>query len=201
MDGRRDVAVVLTTRGRDLLDSHRRGDRDPERDRDRDPRQEFYSGLKKPRELEHDSHIYGAYLREAERLAERDGRIDRVVLDYELKRAYQQWLHERDRDRDDYDGHPDRDEREIEAWALEHDLPYFNEQVHFPDLRIEYEEIDGRHDHVDVEITTIHYRGAHAAAAARSGFRCYRGSSARIVGRTTGGAGSWPTVSTSGRSN
>jgi hypothetical protein len=40
-----------------------------------------------------------------------------VVLDYELKREYQQWLHERDRDRDDYDGHPDRDEREIEEGA------------------------------------------------------------------------------------
>ena len=65
----------------------------------------------------------------------------------ELKREYQEWLHERDRDRDDYDGHPDRDEAEIADWALEHDLPSFDEQVHFPDLRIEYEEIDGRRDH------------------------------------------------------
>ena len=62
----------------------------------------------------------------------------------------------------------------MKQWALEHDLPYFDEQVHFPDLRIEYEEIDGRRDHVDVEVTTIHYRGAHGAAAARSGFSCYR---------------------------
>jgi hypothetical protein len=52
---------------------------------------------------------------------------------YELKRDYQKWLHERDRDRDDYDGHPDRDPHEIEEWAREHDLPYFDEQVHFPD--------------------------------------------------------------------
>jgi hypothetical protein len=189
MDGRRDVAVVLTTRGRDLLESHRHRDREPERDRDRNPRQEFYSGVKRPRELEHDAHIYGAYLREAERLAERDARVDRVVLDYELKREYQQWLHARDRERDDYDGHPDRDAREVERWALEHDLPYFDEQVHFPDLRIEYEEIGGRRDHVDVEVTTIHYRGAHGAAVARSGFSCYRGFSARIVGRTGGGGG------------
>jgi len=56
-------------------------------------------------------------------------------------------------------------------------------------LRIEYEEIDGRRDHVDVEVTTIHYRGAHGAAAARSGFNCYRGWSARIIGRTGGGGG------------
>ena len=144
LDGRRDVAVVLTTRGRDLLESRRHRHGQPDRDRNRDPRQEFYSGVKRARELEHDTHIYGAYLREAERLGERDARIDRVVLDYELKREYQRWLHERDRERDDYDGHPDRDGQEIEKWALEHDLPYFDEQVHFPDLRIEYEEIDGR---------------------------------------------------------
>jgi hypothetical protein len=49
----------------------------------------------------------------AKRLQERGARIDRVVLDYELKRDYQRWLHQRDRERDDYDGHPDRTPREI----------------------------------------------------------------------------------------
>jgi len=34
---------------------------------------------------------------------------------------------------------------------------------------------------------TINYRGAHGAAAAQSGFSCYRGSSARIGGRGGGG--------------
>ena len=181
MDGRRDVAVVLTDRGRDLLEANR--------ERDQDPRQEFYAGLEKERELEHDAQIYEAYLSVADRLDERAAHIDRVVLDYELKREYQQWLHERDRDRDDYDGHSDRDEREIEQWALEHDLLSFDEQIHFPDLRIEYEEIDGRRDHEDVEVTTIHYRGAHGSAAARSGFSCYRGTSARLGGRGGGGRG------------
>ena len=57
----------------------------------------------------------------------------------ELKREYQQWLHERDRDRPDYDGHPDRTEEEVRQWALEHHLPYFDDEVHLPDLRIEYE--------------------------------------------------------------
>jgi hypothetical protein len=177
LDGRRDVAVVLTDRGRDVLESHR--------ERSHGPQQTFYAGLKRERELEHDSQIYRAYEREAER----EARIDRVVLDYELKREYQQWLHEGDRDRDDYDGHPDRDAREIEQWAGEHDLPYFDEQVHFPDLRIEYEEIDGRRGHVDVEVLTIHYRGAHAAAAARSGFTAYRGFSARITAHGGGRGG------------
>ena len=53
--------------------------------------------------LEHDVQVYRAYEREAEALLERAARIDRVILDYELKREYQKWLHERDRDRDDYD--------------------------------------------------------------------------------------------------
>lgn len=112
----------------------------------------------------------------------RGARIERVALDYELKRDYQKWLHERDRDRDDYDGPPDRDRHEIEEWAREHDLPYFDAQVHFPDARIEYEDADGRWDHVDVEVVTVHYRGAHGSAAARSGFSCYGGSSARVGG-------------------
>src|SRR5436309_181385 len=62
------------------------------------------------------------------------------------------------------------------------DLPYFDDEVHFPDLRIEYREPDGRDDHLDVEVTTELYRGAHGASVARSGFSCYRGSSGRIGG-------------------
>ncbi len=181
LDGRGDVAVALTDRGRDLLEANR--------DRNQDTRQVFYAGVKRERELEHDAQIHEAYLGAAERLTEQGARIDRVVLDYELKREYQQWLHEHDRDRDDYDGHPDRDHREVEQWALEHDLPYFDEQVHFPDLRIEYEEIDGRRDHEDLEVITIHYRGAHRAAAARSGFSAHGGSSARISGGGSRGGG------------
>ena len=115
LPGSRDYAVSLTKDGRSLLESHR--------DRDQDGRQTFYAGVKRERELEHDVQVYLAFEREAERLEERGARIDRVVLDYELKREYQQWLHAHDRDRDDYDGDSDRDQHEIEA--REHDLPYF----------------------------------------------------------------------------
>jgi hypothetical protein len=41
----------------------------------------------------------------------------------------------------------------------------------------------------DVEVVTIHYRGAHGAAAARSGFTSFGGFSARIGGRSGGGRG------------
>ena len=179
--GSREHAVALTKEGRSLLERHR--------DRDQGDRQTFWDGLKREREREHDLQVYRAYERQAERLSEHGARIDRVVLDHELKREYQTWLHERDRDRSDYDGHPDRTEDEIRNWAVEHDLPYFDDEVHFPDLRIEYEEPDGRWEHDDIEVTTEHYRGAHAASVAQSGFSCYSGSSFRIGGRGGGGRG------------
>ena len=159
------------------------------RDRDHDARQTFWHGLKREREREHDLQVYRAYERAAERLGERGARIDRVVLDHELKRDYQKWLHERDRNREDYDGHPDRTDEEIREWAHEYDLPYFDDEVHFPDLRIEYRDQDGREDHEDIEVTTAHYRGAHAASVARSGFSCYGGRSLRIGGRSGGRGG------------
>jgi DNA-binding MarR family transcriptional regulator len=173
--GHRASVVVLTNQGRELLEHHRTGQDDSP--------QALYAGLKRTRELEHDAQIFSAYLEAAERLQARDPRVNRVVLDYELKRDYQKWLHEHDGDRNDYDGHHDRTAEEIRAWAAEHDLPYFDDQVHFPDLRIEYEEPDGRRGHQDVEVLTIHYRGSHASAATRSGFSCYGADTARTGGR------------------
>ena len=180
--GRRDAVVVLTDEGRDLLESHRSvGD-------DRGPsRQEFYAGLCKPRELEHDAQCYRAYVEAAERLQARECRPTRVVLDYELKREYQRFLQARNRERSDSQGQPERDALEIAAWAQAHELPYYDESVHIPDVRIEYEDRDGRVRFEDLEVVTPHYRGAHAAAAARSGFSTYRGTSARLGGQSRGG--------------
>jgi hypothetical protein len=165
-----DRAVVLSDRGRDLLE----GNRHERPARSSEPRQAFYAGLRKPRELTHDSNVYRAYLRAEERLREQGGRVDRVVLDYELKRDYQRFLHERNRGRKNCDGRPDRAPEEIARWTREHDLPYEDGHVHFPDARIEYEDPGGRSRHEDIEIVTGHYRGAHAGAVARSGFSCYR---------------------------
>lgn len=175
-DGDRTMLVTLTDRGRELLENHR----SPEDG----PRQAFYSGDARPRELSHDAQLYAAYLRAAERLQEFDVRIHRVALDHELKREYQQFLHDRDRDRPDADGRPDRDPREIEQWAHEHDLPFFDGHVHFPDFRLEYEWPDGRRDVENVEVTTLHYRGAHAASKARAGFTRYRAGGGRVGART-----------------
>ena len=175
-----DRAVTLTAHGRDLLEANRYS-RD---DRGNEPRQAFYSGVKKPRELTHDANVYRAYQRVEERIREQGGQVRRVVLDYELKRDYQQFLQERNRGRKDSDGRPDREPEEIARWAREHDLPYYDEHVHFPDARIEYEDRDGRSRHEDLEVVTSHYRGAHASAATRSGFTRYRSLGCTVGGRS-----------------
>jgi hypothetical protein len=165
LDGH-DRGVTLTDRGRDLLEANRR-------DRDDDRQQEFYAGVNRPRELSHDAQLYRAYQRAEKQLWDEGAEIRRVVLEQELKRDYQSFLQERNRDRPDSDGRPDRDPREIAQWALEHELPYFDDRVHFPDFRIEYD-LDGREGHRDVEVLTPHYRGAHASGRGRTGFACFR---------------------------
>ena len=177
----RTPIVTLTERGRELLDSHRT--------REHEPAQAFYAGPQRTRELTHDAHLYRAYLRSAERLRADGARIQRIVLDYELKRDYQRFLQERNRDRSDSDGRPDRTREEIQDWAHEHDLPMGEDGVQFPDVRIEYELPDGRREAEDVEVTTPHYRGAHAAAKARAGFTRYRAGGGRVGGRTGRGGG------------
>ena len=177
----RTPLLTLTDRGRELLESHRA--------RDRESRQAFSAGPLRTRELTHDAHLYRAYLRSAERLREKGARIERIVLESELKREYQRFLQERNRDRPDSDGRPDRTQDEIQEWAYEHRLPMEDDGVQFPDVRIEYEWPDGRRDVEDVEVTTPHYRGAHASAKARAGFTRYRAGGGRVGGRSGRGGG------------
>ena len=179
--GQRGAIVTLTERGRELLESHRA--------RDVEAPQTFYAGAVKMRELSHDAQVYRAYLRVESRLRADGARVQRVVLDYELKRQYQAFLQERNRGRSDSDGRPDRTPEEIRAWASEHGLPVVNGHVQFPDVRIEYERADGRRDLEDVEVTTMHYRGQHAAGKAASGFTRFRAGAARVGGAKARGGG------------
>lgn len=166
LGGRTRDVVVLTREGRDVLEARRREDA-PE------PRQVFYEGLRKPREVTHDAALYRAYRRAAERLEDQGADVHRVVLDYELKREYQTFLQECNREQPASDGRTRHDDEEVERWAREHHLPYFDDQVHFPDVRIEYDDRDGHHRVEDIEVVTANYRGARGASAARSGFTCY----------------------------
>jgi hypothetical protein len=228
--------VVLTERGRDVLERNRWSsvhaeelrweaiDREcgriPDDGRNRVPRpqQEFHVGVRsvrhtrfavhRPRELMHDAQVYRAYLKDAERLREGGASIRRVVLDHELKREYQQFLQERNRGKSDSDGRPDRTPEEIHRWAVEHELPDQDGHVQFPDARIEFEDRDGHRRTLDIEVETLHYRGAHAISKASSGFSRHSAGTARVIssrgagsaGGRRGSRGLGVTVSTSGRS-
>ena len=172
-------AAVLTEDGWDLLEANRR-----ERG-EGDERQEFHVGVSHPRELQHDSALFEAYLAVEERLRDQGAEIERVVLEVDLRREYQEWLQEHNKGNPASDGRPDRAPREIETWAREHDLPYIDDHVRFPDFRVEYER-DGQDRHEDVEVMSEHYRGAYAAAKGQAGFTCYVAGSAR--GGGSGGA-------------
>ena len=228
--------VVLTERGRDVLERNRWSsvhaeelrwepiDRefgripDDGRSREVRPQQEFHAGIRsvrhtrfavhRPRELMHDAQVYRAYLKDAERLRESGASIRRVVLDHELKREYQQFLQERNRGKSDSDGRPDRTPEEIHRWAVEHELPDNDGHVQFPDARIEYEDREGHLRTLDIEVETLHYRGAHAISKASSGFSRHGASTARVIssrgaggpGGRRGSRGLGLTVSTNGRS-
>lgn len=171
---RQSVAVVVLTRaGKDVLDAHVR----PDDGR----RQEFHAGLVKPREIAHDSQIYRLFEAEAERIEADGGRIQRVVLDYELKRDYQTFLNRSDKSED-----PRED---LERFAEEANLPVVDGHLELPDLRIEYESADGRVEYRDVELVTEHYSRGQLAGKARAGFSMYRATGARLASRgsRTGG--------------
>jgi hypothetical protein len=169
--------LTLSKEGRDLLDSHAL-------ERDGRTPQAFHAGVSRPREIDHDANLYATFCQEGARLRDEhpDLEIRRIVIEQDLKREYQEFLQDHNRGRSDSDGRPDRNDDEICDWAREHNLPYFDGQVHFPDYRIEYE-VDGREQHEDIELFTPHYRGAHAASRGKTGFRIYvvgsRGSGGR----------------------
>lgn len=163
--------AVLTREGKALLD---------DRQQVSDGRQqEFHAGLVKPRELAHDAQLYRLYQAEASRLEDAGARIERVVLDYELKRDYQTFLNRPDRPQD-----ADR-EQETEAFAAGRGLPVIDAHLQLPDLRIEYETPDGRHETRDLELVTEHYSRSQMAGKAKAGFGLYKAAGA---GRLRGSA-------------
>src|SRR5262245_35328566 len=164
LDGERTALVTLTRAGQALLERHRHAAADG-------APQVYYSGLAKPKEATHDAQLARLYVAAADRLQSQGARVERVLLDYELKRDYQRFLHPRGRERDESAGRPTRSPDEIRAWADAHGLPIVRDRVQFPDVRIEFEHPDGRRDHEDLELATGHYNSRQMAAKRASGFR------------------------------
>jgi hypothetical protein len=131
--------------------------------------QQLYAGLVKPREVEHDTQIYRAYLKEMARIETLGGSNPRVILDFEIKRNVQRALYSQRK------ADPDRDLNEIkEQVAHELNLPYVRDRIQIPDARIEYELDQGsRIGSSDIEVVTGAYRPGHLRGKAQAGFRLY----------------------------
>lgn len=167
--------VTLTREGRSLLVHQGDLPRD----------QKIYAGLVKPREVEHDSQIYRAYRKEAEKIAVSGGTNLRVRLDFEIKADVQKAIYvERKAD-------PQRDMAEIkERVARQFELPFVDGGIQIPDARIEYDlpresshNIDqgSRTGHEDIEVLTAAYHAGHLRAKAQAGFRNYASASDRAT--------------------
>jgi len=167
--------VTLTKAGRSLL--IKQGDLPQD--------QKVYAGLVKPREVEHDSQIYRAYRKEAERIEGKGGSNLRVRLDYEIKADVQKAIHvERKAD-------PKRDMAEIKQQvAARLELPFVDGKIQIPDARIDYDlpreanqDVDqgSRTGHEDIEVLTAAYHAGHLRSKAQAGFRNYASASDRAT--------------------
>lgn len=157
--GKTMTVLALTRRGKALLKRSVRGQRDTA--------QALYTGFVKPREVVHDAALYRMYLAEAERIEREGGRIQRVVLDYELKkRAYSPLAKAHDLPPLAYA------ERQQQI-ADENGLQVVDGHIVLPDLRIEYETREGEERHIDLELATRNYRSAHVRSKAAAGFKFY----------------------------
>ncbi|MBN9662284.1 MAG: hypothetical protein J0H49_29065 [Acidobacteria bacterium] len=160
--GRTMEVLALTRAGRGLL-KRNAGD------------QALYNGFVKPREIVHDAALYRMFQKEAARIERDGGKVQRVVLDYELKkRAYRPLAQARNLPPLEYA------ERQQEI-AQENGLPVVDGHIVLPDLRVEYETRDGDERHVDLELATRNYRAAHIQAKSAAGFRVYADTSSHAL--------------------
>jgi len=159
--------VTLTKQG--LLLAHETGKFTSE--------QKLYHGLVKPREAEHDTQIYRAYLKEAEQIERAGGKNLRVELDFELKRIVYKAMYAARK------SEPERDIAEIKQEVAQRlHFPYINNKIEIPDARIHYELDQGSQAAFsDIEVVTAAYRPQHLRAKEQAGFRAYASSSDRAA--------------------
>lgn len=131
--------------------------------------QKLYSGLVKPREVEHDTQIYRAYLKEAERIERAGGTNVRVRLDFEIKAQIQKAIYAERK------ANSERDMTGIKQQVAERfELPIAEGSIQIPDARIEYDLDQGaRSGHEDIEILTAAYRPGHLRGKAQARFRLF----------------------------
>lgn len=138
-----------------------------------EPGQRLYHGLVKPREVEHDTQIYRAYRKEAEKIQAQGGEHLRVRLDFELKAEVQKAIYQLRK------AEPDREiDSSKQAVAEQLQLPFVNGGIQIPDARIEYDLDQGsRTGFSDIEVVTAAYHPGHLHSKVQAGFRLYASSS------------------------
>ncbi len=137
------------------------------RPQDSKPGQAIYHGFVKPREARHDAAIYRLYQQESARIERAGGKVQRIVLDFELKRSVNRQLAK-------LQSLPasEQAERKREI-AEENSLPIVNGKVALPDLRLEYEGPDQELGKVDLELVTGDHHAQALAGKAQTGFAMY----------------------------
>ena len=133
-----------------------------------DKQQQVWTGLVKRGELSHDTAVYRAAQVEARRLAGQGARIRRVRIDAELKKHVARAT-ETARAKE---GKQAADAARIKA-AKDFELPIRDGKIVYPDVQIEYQDIEGRSGRVNVEIASEHYSGKTITAKAQAGFQMH----------------------------
>ncbi len=158
--------IVLTQQGRNYL-------RKAEKEKPGNaPKQQYHAGFVKPAEVKHDVGIYRMYQVEEARIEREGGAVQRVVLDFELKK---QIFSELNKEKDPSD--PDYAARKQEI-AEQHGLKVVSGRIVFPDLRIEYETRDQEMNKVDLELVTGDYKSSQVQAKHAAGLKIYAPNSA-----------------------
>ena len=155
-----------------------------------DPKQKAWSGLVKPRELQHDVAVFRAANIEQKKLLEQGAVIKRIRIDAELKRDIASAT-ESARARG---GKEAADAARLEA-AEALGLSVKNDRVEYPDAQLEYLDVEGRSGRVNIEVATEHYGAKSIAAKAAAGFAVHGSNGraaarvARSLGQDEGGGG------------
>jgi hypothetical protein len=155
----RTVYLTLTRQGHRFVERHR--------PHGLHTRQVLYHGFVKPREAKHDATLYRLYHHQAERIQAQGGNIQRVVLDFELKKALNRELSKLS-----FLPESTRAQQKNEL-ARQHGLKVVSGRIPVPDLQIEYETADREQARVNLELATAHYHRDGLAAKARAGFAMY----------------------------
>ena len=154
--------MSVTPAGKALLDQHR----DPERDLG----QAYYSGWVRPSEVWHDASLFRMVRQVEAELEQQGSRIERVILDDELKATAYRAIHDARSS-----GDTDHDARRAVAEAQR--LHLDGDRFVFPDVRLEVQDRDGTVRTVDLELVTKDYHRGHLSGKAGAGFRMFGGRS------------------------